>query len=99
MKFERDGKQVSLSWLFMLALNVAGVIFAFSSGVVDRLLGYYVWHWDAKRCYEFLMIAVPIVNIIYLWLFSNDSSLIGMWLKRKRLEEKMRLEELQHKQK
>ncbi|EPC3761965.1 hypothetical protein [Klebsiella grimontii] len=97
MKFTKGGRTISFGRLIMLALNVAGVIFAFASGVVDNLLGYYAWHWDAERCYEFLMIAVPVINIVYLWFIASDSSLLGMWLKRKRLEEQQRIRDLEAK--
>lgn len=99
MDFTKEGKKVSLSRLLIILLNLAGIFFAFSSGVVDSLLGYYAWHWDAQRCYEFLMLAVPVVNILYLWFTRNESSLIGLWLKRKRLEEQLKLNELEIKRK
>lgn len=99
MDLTKEGKKVSLSRLLIILLNLTGIFFAFSSGVVDRLLGYYAWHWDAQRCYEFLMLAVPVVNILYLWVTRSESSLIGLWLKRKRLEEQLKLNELEIKRK
>lgn len=99
MKFTKGGRTISFGKLLMLALNVAGIIFAFTSGVVDNLLGYYAWHWDAERCYEFLMIAVPVINIVYLWFIASDASILGLWLKRKRLEEEIRLKELENRNK
>ncbi|MBU4681201.1 hypothetical protein KC222_04140 [Cedecea davisae] len=86
-----------LSKLLLIALNVAAISFAFASGIVSNLLGYYVWHWEAKSFYELLMITVPVINIIYLLFIANDSSLIALWVKRKRLEEQQRISDLQRK--
>ncbi|MEL5617207.1 hypothetical protein WCU37_08845 [Serratia marcescens] len=95
MEFSKDGRTISPLRLFIIALNIAGVLFAFASGVVEHMLGYYIWNWDAERWYALLMFVVPVINIWYLWIITGENGLLGLWLKRKRLEEQRRIHELE----
>ncbi|MGQ6496411.1 hypothetical protein ACUNE2_01975 [Serratia sp. IR-2025] len=96
MEFSKDVRTISPLRLFVIALNIAGVIFAFASGVVEHALGYYIWNWDAERWYALLMFIVPVINILYLWFIRGESGLLGLWIKRKRLEEQRLIRELEN---